>query len=148
MVDSSDQTSTGGIAFVFETGEVWAIDTYFLTPTVGFQNSIPHVEEQLVTALRNYGEFLTRLGFQPPYRWIAGAEGINGMGIIIPPAPNHISIVPGPRGTCMVDSVVAEGVFDPADEATIPLLAFFERLYDACGFERPLHLNAKLFPPR
>jgi hypothetical protein len=94
------------VAYLFKTGEVWAIDAYHLA----IQNVIPFVEPYFISAFENYMAFLRKqLQIAPPYRWIAGVEGVQGRPIEIPrPVPGQL-IIDGSRGSCMSDIVVKEG---------------------------------------
>jgi hypothetical protein len=135
--DHRDKTSW--MVFAFTTGEVWAIDTYL--PSAA-RDYIPINEKSLSKSLEEYASFLSRLGIEPPYRWIVGIEGVKGKGIYVPPPSGHMSSFQGPRGHCVVDPLVQEGTYSPGDDARTTLRLFFERGFDSCGLERPAWLNA------
>jgi hypothetical protein len=135
--DHRDKTSW--MVFAFTTGEVWAIDTYL--PSAA-RDYIPLDEKSLSKSLKEYASFLSRLGIEPPYRWIVGIEGVKGKGIYVPAPPGRMSSYPGPRGHCVVDPLVQEGTYAPGDDARTSLRLFFEHAFDSCGLERPAWLNA------
>lgn len=91
-------SSTTSVAFAFEAGEVWSVDTYLL---VDSQNSIYFLDiaRHFIAGLQNYGVFLQSLGLEPPFDWIAGLEGVKGWRLQVPPPPNHISLFLG--NTCL-----------------------------------------------
>src|ERR1019366_4266003 len=70
------------------------------------QNAILLQEELIAEALGRYSAFLTKLGINPPHRWIAGLQGVKDRGIIIPRCPGTISLNPGPRGICLIDNPI------------------------------------------
>lgn len=135
------QNVTSSVVFAFNTGEVWTIDSYLLaamasqTPGV-----IPLDENAYAKALEEYAEFLLRLGVQPPFRWIAGLEGVKGRGLYIPAPPGSMSL-PFPRGSCVVDNITAEGQHEPGTPARHSLRPLFEEIYEKCGLERPAWMN-------
>jgi len=133
---------TPAVVFAFTTGEVWAVDTYFLGAWgSNGRNAIPMIEEKFRQRLRDYAAFLTKIGISPPFRWIAGMEGLLGRGIIVPPPPGQMAAWIGPRGKCQIDIVAHEGVYTPGESVGRALKPFFERLFDSCGLERPTRLD-------
>ena len=137
-VATKDQTQTPAVTFVFATGEVWAIETH-LVNALAAQNAIPLAEDEFRKSLGDYVALLTRLGVPPPYQWIAGIEGIKGRGIHIPPAPGGAAF-PLPRGSCVADTVTAEGTMAINDDEKEVLRPFFIKVYDKCGLSRPTWL--------
>lgn len=134
---------TDSIAFAFNTGELWCIDTSVL----GIAAKKKHlyfldIARTLVPKFREYGQFICSLGLQPPIKWIAGIEGIKGWRLQVPPPPNHISISPG--DTCFKDVVEAEGTYDPTQPPALALLPLFTRLFRVCGKTIPPHIDALL----
>ena len=104
---------TDSIAFAFNTGELWSIDTSVLRMAAKKRHLyFLDIARTLVPKLREYGQFLRSLGIQPPFKWIAGLEGVKGWRLQVPPPPNHISTSPG--DTCFRDVVEADGTYDPA----------------------------------
>lgn len=131
---------TCDVVFLFATGEIWTIDAYYLQ-AAAHANAIPFVEPDFAKALKSYGELLTRLGVTPPFTWIAGMENVKGRGLDIPSRSGNYSLPSGPRGRCLVDTVVEEGYHSPGDAPTTSLRPFFTRLFDSCGLERPEWLD-------
>jgi hypothetical protein len=136
---------TLSLAYVFKTGEMWGIDAYHLA---GYR-AIPFVEAYFIAAFANYAAFLQgKLLISPPYRWIAGVEGVQGRPIEIPrPVPDQLVIVDPPRGACRADRVVKEGTYAEGAEPRASLRPFFEELYDSCDVERPTWMNNFTWPP-
>jgi hypothetical protein len=132
------------VAYLFKTGEIWAIDAHHLR----VQNVIPVIEPYFIAAFENYTAFLRKqLQIAPPYRWIAGVEGVQGRPIEIPrPVPGQL-IVDGPRGSCMFDLVVKEGTHTEGTKPGASLRPFFEELYDSCNVKRPGWMEDWAWPP-
>jgi hypothetical protein len=135
LPDGAGHTIALSVAFAFKTGEIWAIDTYVLSPVMGMQNVISPSEPELLAALERYASYLAELGFQAPYRWIVGISGVEGRGILIPTKPNQIDFFSGAKGRCLVDTVSAEGLYDPTKRQERVLLPFLSKLYEACGLD-------------
>lgn len=132
---------TDSIAFAFNTGALWSIDTSVLgVATTKRHLYFLDIARTLVPKLREYGQFLCSLGLPPPLKWIAGIEGVKGWRLQVPPPPNHISISPG--DSCFKDVVEADGLYDPAQPPAVALLPFFTRLFRACGKTIPPHIDA------
>ncbi|MGO9316244.1 MAG: hypothetical protein ACLPXT_15990 [Terracidiphilus sp.] len=133
--------ATDSIAFAFNTGELWSIDTSVLgMAAVKRHLYFLDIARTLIPMLREYGQFLCSLGIQPPFKWIAGLEGIKGWRLQVPPPPHHISTSAG--DTCFKDVVEASGTYDPAQPPAISLLPFFARLFQRCGKTIPPHIEA------
>ena len=132
---------TAWAVIVFDTGEVWTVDTFLLAAT-GRQTPplLPLDEEGFARALEDYSKLLSRLGVQPPYIWIAGMEGIRGRTLHVPPRAGKMAS-PLSRGTCLVDDVVVEGFHSLGVASKQSLRPFFEKVYARCGLERPFWLN-------
>jgi hypothetical protein len=132
---------TNSIAFAFNTGELWSIDTSVLdTAAVKKHLYFLGIARTLVPKLREYGQYFCSLGIQPPFKWIAGLEGIKGWRLKVPPPTNHISTSPGQ--TCLKDLVEANGVYDPVQPPAMALLPFFTRIFRGCGMTMPSHMEA------
>lgn len=127
---------------VFSNGEIWSADAYYVQAMgEGQRNSVPLKEDDWSDSLEEYASFLASLGISPPFRWIAGMEGIEGRGIFVPTRPGYMSIHSEPRGHCLEDAVVCDGEFSPGESAKKALKPFFEKLYENCGLSRPAHLD-------
>lgn len=116
------------VAFAFETGEVWSIDTELLS--YDKQIFFSDFAKRLTSRLPDYAGFLNRLGIAGPYRWIAGMTGVQGYGLS---RPNRWD-----RPACVSDTVVADGLFSIGDDPKIALQPIFRRLFDKCGVLGPV----------
>jgi hypothetical protein len=128
---------TSSVAFVFDTGEVWSIDTTLLTSHPG---TLPFLEPYYIKALESYARLLSSLGLKPPFRWIGGVTGVNDRRLQIPPAPGK-RLIPGwPGPQCLSDTIVEEGAYDGQQTPASSLLPLFKAIFDKCGTPRPDHL--------
>jgi hypothetical protein len=139
-----DEERTPGVVYVFMTGEIWSVDAFMvLRPVQNGPMGIALEETLFCNALETYSAFLSKLGVEPPYRWIAGVQKVNGAGLWVPVQPGFTRWEPGPLGTCMLDVVTAEGAYSPGDPAAASLKPFFTRIYESCGLERPVWLDGR-----
>lgn len=76
-VHSRDTQEVHSIAFAFETGEIWSVDTTLLSYATDRIFST-EIDRSYISGLQNYSRFLQSLGVKPPYLWIAGLVGIKG----------------------------------------------------------------------
>jgi len=137
----NDAEPTPCVVFIFKTGEVWTIDSYLVTVTrQQTPSAIPLDEKSFAKSLGAYSRFLSRLEVEPPYRWIAGMEGVKGRGLFVPAPPGRVSFS-SPRGSCLVDHIEVEGLHSPSDSARKSLRPFFDAIFDNCGLERPAWLD-------
>jgi hypothetical protein len=142
ICESSSQASrvTQVITFLFTTGEVWGIDATSLSSSDGFAVS----EQGFVDFFKRGVQFLSEdLKISPPYRWIAGIEGIRDRYFYRPDPPGrrYISSKVGP---CMLTEIIVEGLYKKPEPIHLSLRPFFEAIYDSCGVERPAELDATL----
>jgi hypothetical protein len=133
---TAEARETNSVAFAFETGEVWAIDTWLLRLHPS-ELIIGEVERKWAELLRDYATFLRRLELQPPYRWIAGVTGVNRRRLLFPAAPGKMWL-PGWQGPeCLSEQITVQGSYDGEQSTTSALLRFFEEIYSKCGVRRP-----------
>jgi len=132
---------TRGAAFVFETGEIWAIDTNLLSCDVN-RLFYTDIENKYIKSLNTYIQFLQRLEIMPPYKWIAGLTGIKGRTMGYPAKPGHSWFRNGGH-ICVTDTIEVEGCFNVGDTALKALLPFFEKLFQKCGRPRPEYLGVE-----
>jgi hypothetical protein len=133
--------NTNAIVFIFTTGEIWAIDAALLD-TMKREGIIPPIEKYVRRAMRAYGTFLaTKLGIDPPFKWIVGMEDIKGRSLYVPPPSNRTSFLPGPRGKCQLETIEGDGLYSPGESEAEILKPFFTKLYDSCGVSRPEWLD-------
>lgn len=137
---SSGEGETSDIVFIFKTGEIWSIDSHIIKARQE-SNSIQLSEREFTSALKRFGGYLGRLGINPPYRWIAGMEGIRGRGMFVPSRDGYYPYNNQPSGRCMLDSVTVDGIFDPNEDTEKSLEPFFVRVYEICGLDRPAWLS-------
>jgi hypothetical protein len=128
---------TQGVAFAFVTGEVWGIDTFVLN----LNNSIYFMDiaPQLIRRFGEYVTFLRNLGLKPPFRWIAGFEGISKMTLEYPSPPGFSRFGSGP--ICMSNTVADGGFYEETEEIGVTLGPLFDKLFKKCGSQRPSHLQ-------
>jgi hypothetical protein len=136
---SRNEVQTKTAAFVSKTGEVRAIDTWVLGTEQTMLLSV-EIEKMLTEQLPRYGYFLSLLGLEPPYRWIAGCDGVKNRQLQYPRERYAIRIPGMPGRLCASEQVITEGVYAGKQLPMSTLLPFFEDIYDACGIERPEHL--------
>lgn len=89
-----------------------------------------------MNGLRAYSEFLSRLGVPGPHAWIAGMEGLKNRSLVLIPPPGGALRFPV-QGSCIPDSVVAEGLHHTDNKPAESLRPFFTKLYDCCGLALP-----------
>jgi hypothetical protein len=133
-----ERHETSSVAFAFETGEIWSIDTAIL----GISRDAIYfgtISEVYIEGLQNYSRFLAGLGVTPPYQWMAGLEGVKGRRLKVPPPPNHTSLFPGP--TCLADGMTAEGTYDCKESPISALVPFFRAIFRKCGIDLPAYLE-------
>lgn len=75
--DPSNEGVTNSVAFAFETGEVWSVDTELMTY---FPDGIPvgEIEKLFADHLLKYGRYIASLGLDPPFHFIAGISNVKG----------------------------------------------------------------------
>lgn len=129
-------TQVGSIAFAFETGEIWSINTIILSNHI---SSIPFLESEYTKSFRDYIKFLKDFGVNPPYKWIAGITGVKNRYLQYPIPHNHYRTGDGP--ICLTDTIQTEGTFDGEQDVKEVLLPFFEKIFDKCGLPRPNYLS-------
>ncbi len=127
--DPGKAFDTDSVAFVFETGEIWSIDTSLLDimPEILEPDAI---KNSFAECLEAYGRFLISIGVNGPYRWICGLEGVKNRRLQVP-SKNLYRVLPGPP--CLEDVIIVEGVYDVADPPGKALRPFFELLFRKCG---------------
>ncbi|MGC2476356.1 MAG: hypothetical protein WA485_18610 [Candidatus Sulfotelmatobacter sp.] len=130
-------SETHSVAFAFETGEVWAIDTYLLNNSDKNQMSFREIANVFTKRLYDYRKFLDGLGILGPLDWVAGLEGVKGRKLLVPPE-NLTS--PSPAGVCLSEAITARGTYLYEQLSTSALLPFFNRIFRKCGMQLPNYL--------
>jgi hypothetical protein len=118
--------TVNSVAYVFSTGEVWVIDAWL--------SQIPQyleLDERIFSAtLQQCADFLNRIGIGGPYNWIAGMEGIENRRLVLADRPN------ARLGTCIVDRIEKNGMYDASQDPGLALRPFFEEVFEVCGAVR------------
>jgi len=118
------------IAFAFETGEIWSIDTFLLSADPKKIYAIK-IEEEYKKALKRYSRFLKCIGISPPYRWIAGLTGVKNRHI------QYDNNFWNNEHICVSDNIISEGVYDGEQSPDEALHSFFGSIYEKCGIPYP-----------
>lgn len=134
MLLPTKENLTHSVAFAFETGEVWSVDTALLIR----KNVLPFLEPYFAARFEDYATYLSSLGMEPPYDWICGLSGIKDFRLKVPVREGHVWPWDDPQ--CLVPEIIKEGNYDGKQTATSALLPFFELIFDKCGLPRPDHL--------
>jgi hypothetical protein len=134
--NDSNSIEVDSIAFAFETGEIWSIDTAWLS----FDDKrLPFVEKYYIDRIQDYTRFLKDLGIQPPYKWIAGMVGIKSRRFNYPVQEGFYRHGQGP--ICSTDSIEVEGQYDDKQNTETALMPFFKKIFEKCGLPRPDYLS-------
>ena len=132
----TNPTNTSSVAYLFQSGEVWGVNTRLLEN----REQLPNVERTFTQFFNRAIAHLQRdLGVAGPYRWIAGIEDTKNRKF-------HPLASPGKEfypsvWTCTKPEISGEGVHIASDPAHLALVPFFEEIFDACGLARPKELS-------
>ena len=130
-------TETSSVAFAFETGGIWAIDT-------GLLSIAPHalyfgeIQRAMCSRLPHYSRFIQNLGIEPPFRWIAGLDGIKDRRLDVEHPAQGISRLGEPF---LRDRIVCHGAYDGAQEPHLNLGPFFREVFKRSSMVYPEHLQ-------
>ena len=133
-----EDAETNSVAFVFETGEIWAIDTGALSiasQIVYFGD----VQNAMCSVLPHYTRFLHNLGIEPPFRWIAGLDGIKSRQLDVQPPGEGISHL---GEAFLKDRIVGNGFYDGAQEPHLALGPLFREMFKKSSMEYPRYLQS------
>jgi hypothetical protein len=133
------ETETDSVAFAFNTGEIWCVDTGVLQISGQKHLYFLDIARTLLQKFRGYGGFLRCLGIEAPYKWIAGLDGVKGWRLEVPPPPNYISTSLGE--TCLSSLVIASGTYNPDQPAAMALRPLFSQLFRKCSMTIPEHIE-------
>jgi len=133
------ETETDSVAFAFNTGEIWCVDTGVLQISGQKHLYFLDIARTLLGRFRGLGGFFRCLGIVPPFKWIAGLEGVKGWRLNVPPSPNHISTSSGE--TCLSNVITAAGTYNPGEPAAMALRPFFGQLFRKCSMTIPEHIE-------
>ena len=124
-----DQNRTDAVFYVFQSGEVWTLDTAALVAP----GQIMFDEKEFIASLRDCAKVLGNLGVPGPYTWIAGMEGIRGRPLLIANRPPTF-----PRPVAASPVVEETGTYSGLEhDAAKALEPFFEKVYDNHHLTRP-----------
>jgi hypothetical protein len=128
------------VVVAFRSGEVWNV---YSGPILMHQN-LGNLEPFFVDCFMRCVAFLRDgLKVSPPYRWIAGVEGLNGKRMYRVAAPGK-SLINQLSGPSLEDVVTERGVLTSVDNMALALAPFFRKLHDAFGIERLDHMDQAL----
>jgi TIR domain len=128
----TNETHTNSVAFAFDTGELWSIDTSVLQLTNDKRIDFLSVARVLIQNLNRYGQFLQCLGIKSPFHWKAGIEGVKGWKLQVPGAATE---------TCLSDSIEASGTYDVGQNGAETLRPFFDRMFQKCSMQLPAAID-------
>ena len=132
-----NRKEASSIAFAFQTGEVWSLDTALLARDT---KRIPFIEPIFTNRFSQYANFLKLLGVPPPYHCIAGITGVRGRLLVVPPDPAFLSIGSG-GPLCLGETIEVEGMYEAGQTPVKALLTFYTAIFEKCGMERPSYLD-------
>jgi hypothetical protein len=130
-----DATETSSVAFAFETGEVWGVDTRLLALDKT-RLLVGEIEKLYAERLFGYGQFLASLGLQAPYHWVCGITDVKGRHLAIPVQPRHRSNPTFTGPECLSSNIIWEGTYDGAQSPANSLVSFFSLIFDKSGVRR------------
>jgi hypothetical protein len=128
----TNETQTNSVAFAFNTGEFWAVDTTVLQLANNRRIDFLSVARVLIQNLNRYGQFLQCLGIKSPFQWEAGMEGVKGWKLQVPDAAAE---------TCLSDLIEASGTYDLGQNPAETLRPFFNRMFQKCSMQLPAAID-------
>jgi len=136
--DKTALLSVNAIVFVFQTGEIWSVDTALLEFT---SDRLPFIEPQFNAHFDEYRQFLDDLGMHRPYNWIAGITGVKGRRLNYPAPPGQQWFGRDGGPLCLSESIEDRGVIKEGQSAPEALRSFYRKIFEKCGRERPEYLD-------
>lgn len=124
------------VTFVFESGEIWAIDTAWLANS---EYLFYPPKDLFEGHLEEYAYYLDKLGIPGPYHWEAGMTGLKGRKFNYPVRPGYLRL-PGHEPICLKETLQDEGRYELSESTAKVLSGFYNKMFDACGVERPTYL--------
>ena len=129
---------------LFENGEVWSINTSLIVKERGERPAgvkLPFIAVQPFerTCQAHLAALLTfikdQLGIHSPWQVEIGLVGIKGLNLIVPPGESW--------GPIRKAEIIHRAICNSADVNVVSLLAveFFNKVFDATGYARPVNLH-------
>jgi hypothetical protein len=128
----TNETRTNSVAFAFNTGELWSIDTTVLQLANDKRIDFLSIARVLIQNLNRYGQFLQCLGIESPFHWKVGLEGVKGWKLQVPGAATE---------TCLSDLIEASGTYDVGQNPAETLRPFFDRMFQKCSMQLPAAID-------
>ena len=126
IIETGERT-TPTIAYVFETAEVWLVNTLLTWQSADMFTFTTH---QFTDSLEKCRLFLDNLGCARPYQWVVGLDGVKDRQLRFPALPNRRY---QPFGKPLGDRIDGRGFYKDGDSAAGLLRPFFNEVYDQCG---------------
>jgi hypothetical protein len=122
------------VSFLFRSGEAWSVDTSLL-PEVKGKNyfMLNEARKNLPQLLVSFSQALIGLGLNPPFKWIAGIEEVEGYRLAFDTHQMNEPTYPPLRA----DRVVTDGSYSPGDNTSSIVDAFSEKVFAECGRKMP-----------
>ena len=142
--EDEEPVESDSVVMAFTTGEIWAIDASWLR-WWGGKIWLNPIVDLFSKKLEDYSFFLQSLEMEPPFSWIAGLEGIEGLLLDYEPPRGRFKI-PGMEPPCLANEFEKSGLFSPGALARDALRPFFEGLCHMCAMEPPRHIIPNAVP--
>jgi hypothetical protein len=125
-IDSNDApVQSPAMVFVFESGELWAINSR----VISVMREVPYIPDEFTGQLDRLASFLRdQLGVSRPYRWIAGIEGVKERPLVA-----GQRVVGFPTGHCVADVITEQGIYSEGESTALSLRPFFTKILEKCG---------------
>jgi hypothetical protein len=134
-IDPSRKNITSSAIFIFETGEIWSVNTYAIAANDG----IPFFHTVMTTALMDYGAFIMKnFNITPPFKVLISVDRVKGQRLLM--ADSRGLFLPT-GGICQLPSIQQETEFTPGDSAYRALWPFFQKLVGRCGLDPETYLK-------
>lgn len=136
--EDGDPVESDSVVIAFTTGEIWSVDTSYLR-SWGEKIWLNPIADWFSAKLEAYGSYLQSLVVEPPFSWIAGFEGIEGLRLGWDAPPGRV-MIPGFERPCLAKGFEVAGSYAPDQSAREALRLFFETLCHKCAVEPPRHI--------
>ena len=132
MINSDNRTES--VAFAFEDGEIWSVDSALLRSSRTDILPAYEIESAFMDGLKNYLGFLRYLGLQGRYKWIAGLEGASGRRFFFSATMGHLQPFYGQD--LLSDRLEVDGIISiETTDVASALEPFFSRIYQKCSLD-------------